>query len=264
MENEFTIGQMAAMHATTVKTLRYYDQIGLLPPARVDAHSGYRYYTIAQFERLNTIQYLRQLGLPLAAIQAHLAQPDTDAFIATLGKQRQQVQAQIQRLQAIDARLAARIQDIQTTAASPLAQPFLQAQPQRWILRLDTAIRGNTELELALRQLDHNTAIFIGGVGLLIEADALRQQHFRQYSGLFVLVDQAHPAAVAVPAGDCACLVFNGDHTQAAPYYRQLLAWLDAHDYQLAGPAMERTIIDQDISATPAAYRTEIQLPIRR
>ncbi|WP_461215160.1 MerR family transcriptional regulator [Lacticaseibacillus sp. GG6-2] len=264
MENEFTIGQMAALNATTVKTLRYYDQIGLLKPARVDAASGYRYYTVAQFERLNTIQYLSRLGLSLATIQAHLAQPHTDSFLAMLATQRQQIHHQIATLHRIDAQLEARIADIQTAAQAPVAQPFTQLLPQRNIVRLDTPIHHNDELELALRRMQSNAAIYIGGVGLLLDQAALLDGRFADYSGLFVLVETNDTTTATLPAGEYACIRFNGDHTQAGDYYRRLLNQIAELNATVSGFACERTIIDQDISSDPAAYRTEIQIPIQR
>ena len=52
------IGQFSKLARTTVKTLRYYDQIGLLKPAMIDADSRYRYYTEDQLETV------RQISLP--------------------------------------------------------------------------------------------------------------------------------------------------------------------------------------------------------
>ena len=68
MTTDFSIGQLAQLFDIPVATLRYYDEIGLLTPARVNPHSHYRYYGTPQFERLSTIKYLRALGLPLATI----------------------------------------------------------------------------------------------------------------------------------------------------------------------------------------------------
>ena len=51
---EYSIQQLARLSGLTARTLRWYDQIGLLKPARV-AESGYRYYGPAQVDRLQDI-----------------------------------------------------------------------------------------------------------------------------------------------------------------------------------------------------------------
>jgi DNA-binding transcriptional MerR regulator len=63
-----SIGRFADATGLTVKALRYYDEIGLLVPARVDPGNGYRYYDAAQLETAVTIRRLRALELPLDEI----------------------------------------------------------------------------------------------------------------------------------------------------------------------------------------------------
>jgi DNA-binding transcriptional MerR regulator len=68
----FTIGDFAKYGRVSVRMLRHSDAIGLLPPARVDAASGYRYYDAAQLARLNRVVALKDLGLRLDAIRSIL------------------------------------------------------------------------------------------------------------------------------------------------------------------------------------------------
>ena len=53
----------------TVKTLRHYEQKGLLIPYEVDEWTGYRYYSIRQMQRLQTIRDLQRLGFSLGEIR---------------------------------------------------------------------------------------------------------------------------------------------------------------------------------------------------
>lgn len=64
-----SIGEFARATELTPKALRLYDELGLLPPARVDPHSGYRYYRNAQLEQARLVALLRRLGMPLARIR---------------------------------------------------------------------------------------------------------------------------------------------------------------------------------------------------
>ena len=75
MENLVPIGQFAAASRLSLKALRLYDENGLLPPARVDPESGYRYYRLQQLGQATTIRLLRRAGMPLAEIRAFLAVP---------------------------------------------------------------------------------------------------------------------------------------------------------------------------------------------
>jgi len=63
-----TIGDFARAAGLTPKALRLYDDLGLLPPAEVDPHSGYRRYARSQLECARLVATLRLLGMPLARI----------------------------------------------------------------------------------------------------------------------------------------------------------------------------------------------------
>ena len=63
------IGEFSKMMQVTVKTLRHYEQRGLLMPEEVDKWTGYRYYSISQMQRLNTIRDLQRQGFTLEEIK---------------------------------------------------------------------------------------------------------------------------------------------------------------------------------------------------
>jgi DNA-binding transcriptional MerR regulator len=69
------IGHFARLTGLSLKALRLYDQLGLLPPARVDPESGYRYYSEAQVRSARLIGLLRRLDMPLTTIR-HVVRAD--------------------------------------------------------------------------------------------------------------------------------------------------------------------------------------------
>jgi len=68
----YRIGLFSKINKVTVKTLRYYDEMGLLKPAFVDRENGYRYYTSEQLPKLHKIIALRQIGFSIDEILAIL------------------------------------------------------------------------------------------------------------------------------------------------------------------------------------------------
>jgi DNA-binding transcriptional MerR regulator len=77
-----TIGTFAGRTRLSAKALRLYDRLGLLPPARVDPDSGYRFYREDQVATARLIALLRRLGMPLLAIADIAAQPPGAAAAA--------------------------------------------------------------------------------------------------------------------------------------------------------------------------------------
>lgn len=68
----YKIGDFSRLCRVTVRTIRYYDEIGLLKPVRIDRVTGYRYYSIEQLPQLNRIIMLKGIGLSLDDIHGLL------------------------------------------------------------------------------------------------------------------------------------------------------------------------------------------------
>jgi len=98
----FRIGEFSKMSKTTVKTLRYYDEIGLLKPEETDSFTSYRLYTTDQLVQLHKIQAFRQIGLSISEIQLILSGQDAEPILqkrrAELVDQLAEGQSQLSRL----------------------------------------------------------------------------------------------------------------------------------------------------------------------
>lgn len=109
MKELFSIGEMAKLFNMRVGTLRYYDEINILKPEKIDNETGYRYYSTKQFERLNTIKYLRALGMPLEKIESFFDGKDVENLKKLLEDQQKYTQKKIKELQYIDKKIENRL-----------------------------------------------------------------------------------------------------------------------------------------------------------
>src|SRR5579885_2834507 len=71
----YTVKQLAKMSGVSVRTLHFYDETGLLRPARLGA-TGYRYYEEAELLKLQQILFYRELGFELKQIKKALDRPE--------------------------------------------------------------------------------------------------------------------------------------------------------------------------------------------
>lgn len=106
----FRIGEFSKIAQVSVSQLRYYDEIGLLQPARIDEWTGYRYYSAHQLPHLNRILALKELGLTLNQIRRMVTDevsPEEIRGMLALKKAQaeQAVRDELLRLQQIEARL---------------------------------------------------------------------------------------------------------------------------------------------------------------
>ncbi|UWG99155.1 MerR family transcriptional regulator [Dehalobacter sp. DCM] len=86
---EYTIQKLSQIAGVSTRTLRYYDEIGLLKPARINS-SGYRIYGTKEVDRLQHILFYRELGMGLEDIQKNIDSPERND-ITILQELRQQL-----------------------------------------------------------------------------------------------------------------------------------------------------------------------------
>jgi MerR family copper efflux transcriptional regulator len=122
MERPLTVGQLARATGVPTKTIRYYEQVGVLPmPRRSDA--GYRHYSRHDVHRLLFIRRARALGLSLANLKALTAELDSGECLtmrprlhALVTEQVRTVQQQIAEFQVLERQLAQVLHRLQTPA----------------------------------------------------------------------------------------------------------------------------------------------------
>lgn len=71
MNRYFTIGEVSKIKGVSIKSLRYYDKIGVFTPAYINPDTGYRYYTNKQFFELDLISVCVELGIPLKSFNSY-------------------------------------------------------------------------------------------------------------------------------------------------------------------------------------------------
>ena len=127
MERPLTVGQLARATGVPAKTIRYYEQVGVLPVPRRSA-TGYRHYSRRDVHRLLFIRRARALGLSLANLKALTAELDSGECLtmrprlhALVTEQLRTVQQQIAEFQLLERQLAQVLQRLQTAAPTPHA-----------------------------------------------------------------------------------------------------------------------------------------------
>ena len=115
----FSIGEFAHLGGVSIRTLRHYDEIGLLRPARVDPYNGYRTYSAAQLGQLNRIVALKELGLPLAQVKRLMGGITLEELQGMLTLRRAQLEQELDERKDKLLGVEARLRYIATEGAMP-------------------------------------------------------------------------------------------------------------------------------------------------
>ncbi len=148
------VGDFSKLAHVTVKTLRHYDELGLLKPVWIDRYTSYRYYSLEQLPRLYRILALKDLGFSLAQVGAML---DEDLPASELRRMFDQKQAELkERLEDEQrrlARVAERLQQIEQQGCLPLHEVTLKSVPELSVAAMRLVMPSGAELERRLGRL---------------------------------------------------------------------------------------------------------------
>ena len=267
----FQIGDVAKMFHLSPGSLRHYEQAGLLQPEYVDEETGYRYYSVRQFEVLNTIRYLRALDMPIAQIEDFLNNREIDVIEDKLLKQKELIAKKQRELASIERKIDHRLEQLKDALHSELDVIRLKKMPSCRIVWVKDSLRPKSylDLEYAIRKLaqdQEESMIFLGKVGIGLSKEKLLKREFEPYDSIFLILDEEDHYEGEIeqhPEEMCACVRFRGSHNEAADQYRKLMNYLEEQQLEVTGFSREITMIDYGITSNTDKFVTEISIPVR-
>ena len=248
------IGEFARLARLTVKAVRHYDAEGLLVPATVDPHSGYRYYRAEQVRAAMTIALLRGLDVPLPVVRQVLSAPDDATVAAVLAEQRERLAAELARREQV-------LRTLDALREAPERVPYAVAIAERAPLRLD----GRTATVRA-RALDEDTgalcrAVLRDGTGAgRVPLVAVLPLDLVDEFDVLVGVPAADGDAV-LPGGAWATTLHVGPYPQLPLAYTALLEHVRGHGHRPVGPVTETYLTDPS-TAEPQELVTRVAVAL--
>jgi DNA-binding transcriptional MerR regulator len=230
-----TIGDFAKLTRIPVKTLRYYDEIGLLCPARSKHGTGYRSYSAEHFERLNRILVLKDLGCSLSEIRMLLAENVSAQGIRDMIRAKHEaLERHVDQERARLARAVAQLDLLEHTVAVRDAGPWLIASVR------DT-LASYGDVEVLFEELDRVTGARRSHRqrGVVWHACAPGHVDCEAFEILPSRIDVTGRVRVYETAPRrVASLVYHGDANYPAAFHA-VRAWMAASGVAMTGPKCE-------------------------
>ncbi|MBN1231191.1 MAG: effector binding domain-containing protein [Anaerolineales bacterium] len=276
------IGEFSKIANISIKTLRFYDQMGLLIPAFVNQHNGYRYYKLEQLPILNKILALRDLGFSLEDIK-RLTQDNIsldilrEMLIFRQSEESQRIKEQEARLK----RVAERIRYLEEYGTSPLIEIAIKEIEE--INYIQTTKEDIQELFIADQWVEMKESLN----GFLREKQlkaclpwfSIRDINEDYSDGesqviAAVRVDAAYSELIKmrmersfVPGhirsfDETASVIFSGDQNRQI-IYSHLFFWIKGNGYRFVGKCRE-LYLDDSIPIDNPTQVIELQCPIEQ
>ncbi|MFC4302930.1 MerR family transcriptional regulator [Cohnella boryungensis] len=269
----FKISEFARLSKVSLKTLRYYDQIGILKPGKVDHDTGYRYYSADQLLALNRILIYKDLGFTLPQITQLLQEDITLENIQGMFKlKRSEIQQVIDTEQARLVRIEERMQVIEKEGQFETGQEIrVKAEDARQFLFQkacgreedipDLFRKFNQLLTKEVRQLTQGPQVV-----LWKEIDG-KEDEFEFEVGYFLtceplLSSDSCQLRILPPEPMMATMAFRSNSNFASSACVYLAKWIEKNNYQIKENELGREIY-LPLSPEQDEQFVEIQIPIK-
>ena len=271
----FKIGDFSRLTQVPVSALRYYDEMGLLKPGRVDRYTGYRYYSAEQLPRLNRILALKDLGFSLEQIARLLAEdvPLTE-LRGMLRLKQAELQQRVQAEQVRLARIEARLHQIEQEGTMSAYEVVLKKVEPQLVAGIEATIPTRDEVNVTFNRLFDEVYDYVIRHGARPAGAGIALWHDPEYPERDIHVAAAEPLQEPIPASDrvqvhtlpgaeMACVVHHGAFADLGGAYSAVMQWIEGNGYQITGPSRE-VYLQYQRDGDQARYVTEIQVPVAR
>lgn len=283
MQNKLSIGEMAKLRGVTVDTLRHYDKIGLLKPFHIDPETGYRYYSISQYEVLGTIKELRSIGFSLEEIKQFLTDRNVKKSVQSLQKSMANIQEEIKKLQGIHNILMTRLYNIEHFTNSYRNSDIVIKQfEEREYIQLARSVSwtDSENLYFGYLELENKIGGIIPALASNKFGDFIKKEYFDEIrqssdfsanlsdyqSQLFILVqdEESDQPTKKIEKGQFLCSYYGGlTREKMLTQLKKLLHHCDTHDYIITGDAFRIMQVDVSLTDQNDEAYYEIQIPIQ-
>ena len=279
----FTIGDFAGLGRVSVRMLRHYDAIGLLRPAHVDPHSGYRYYAAAQLRVLNRVIALKDLGFSLQQVQTLIDEKvDAGELRGMLRLRRAELEAQVQRDTVRLALVDARLRLIESEGHMDTGDVILKKLPPLRVAELSatatsyddpTSITENlSPLYPRLMELMEKSSVPMCGspIAYYLPAPTGPGDETITVHAAFPIgdaevgADPGFEVVVLPPVEQAATALHEGSMSEAFRTGQKIANWIDDNGYRTVDPGYAREVY---LDCPPGEFDkwvTEMQVPVTK
>ena len=274
----FSIGEFARLGDVSARTLRHYDEIGLLRPATVDPDTGYRGYSAAQLGQLNRVMALKELGLSLTQVRQLLGGVTLDELRGMLALRRAQLEQELQVHRSQLLGIEARLRSIAREDSMPADDIVAKVIPAMGVVAIAGRAPGFgpanvvpvvNQLEARFDQLDIYDRVKEAGPRVIF----YEREHDEDVTVVLALPVAEPPGELPAPARyrvlpeiEAAVAVRGGPAAAIFPMvYHDLVRWIEERGYRpVPGPGRDVWVHEVDDVADAAQQVFEIQLPFTR
>lgn len=257
----YKIGELSKLCKMSVKTLRYYDSVGLLIPDKIDPFTDYRYYSAARLADCNRIVALKELGFSLDEICQHLRADSTDSVVSLLNAKVNELQSFVTSTESQIRRLKA-VKQIITEGDKQMFDVIIRNSDAISVAYVRQIFKTKEEAYKNTEEMKNNLPRYLTGARTLIinYETEYRESDFDLATCVEITAmlpkDCSYEGKTIAISGDVTSLVCKKDELEAA--YRSMWKHTEENKMQIVGAFYEFYHDDGTVELKVPVYRPAV------
>lgn len=265
----FSIGEVSKLFDLSIKTLRYYDKVGILKPAYVNQENKYRYYSREQFMSIDVIKYCKIMGMALEDIKKLIdSDSSIESMMNTIDRQNKMIENKIKELSDVKNYLNDIEFKVNELLKYDLNNVFIKYNKERKVNVYKCNSKDEVELEMYLRHIILHIQDKYNDVYPIISGSISYEKVIKEGKALLYddIVDfkerEKYENEHILPAGEYLTIIYDDNWNNAYDYYQKIIDYAKNNNIELVGNFNEIWILSRVDSDTKE--KTLVQLEIRK
>jgi DNA-binding transcriptional MerR regulator/effector-binding domain-containing protein len=271
-----SIGEFSKICEVSTKTLRYYDEIGLIKPDEINPENGYRYYSIRQLEKMLFINRLKSYHFSLEDIKAILELEEDQSeekLCSALNRKIREIQ---EKLNAFEYTLKQMSNDILNLEKGIPIMSYLdnikvqlvETQPinilyMRQMMSSDDYVPGYGKYFSGLYEKIATEKLTLLGTPLTIYHSPEHNPTGND-TEFAIPIEETVKGTRVLHGGLCAKSVLKGSYSELTSVYAKLMEWIENEGYELVRSPYEVYVTDPNQVTVPEDIVTDVYFPVKK
>lgn len=271
-----SIGEFSKICGVSTKTLRYYDEIGLIKPDEINPENGYRFYSVNQLKKMLFINRMKSYQFSLEEIKTIVELEDDqleEKLCSALNHKRKEIQEKIGTLEDTLKQINKDVLNIKNgrsimSIVDDIEVQLVETKPMN-ILYIRQMLTSD---DYAQGYGTHFSRLYerIATENLTLLGMPITFYHSPEYNPAGNDTEFAIPIAEPIigtremPGGLCAKSVLKGPYSELTAVYARLREWIEDEKYELVQSPYEVYMTDPNQTDVPEGMITEVYFPVKK
>ncbi|GIP34948.1 MerR family transcriptional regulator [Paenibacillus sp. J2TS4] len=271
-----SIGEFSKICRVSTKTLRYYDEIGLINPDEINPDNGYRYYSMRQLKKMLFINRLKSYHFSLEEIKAVLEWEEDQSeekLCSALNRKRREIQEKLNTLEYTLKQMSNDLLNLEQgipmmSHLDNIEVQLVETEPMnilyiRQMMSSDDYAAGYGKFFSRLYEKITAEKLTLLGTPMTIYHSP-DYNPARNDTEFAIPIEETVKGTRDLPGGLCAKSVLKGSYSELTSVYAKLTEWVENEGYELVNSPYEVYVTDPNQATVAENMVTEVYFPMRK